>query len=290
MGDARCVVPRRDRPAQAPRLVPATAQGPRERRRRPERRGGPVPRTPDGPLAELEGQSGRQVYPPTHRFGGALDDEFTRGYTLERWKPHPLNVSYIRKACELADSKGIAVYWLMPPVSPPLQALCDSSGTAAALGRFAARMQEACPNLVVIDARHSGFPLDDFADPIHLNGVGNHALSTLLAEALAARIPLRQTAPDASNSPPPAPSPPQFPAKTSMARPSPSGRSPCAADRQGRADLRSFRVALVDSTSMPCPRPTQALVGKPREPYGQRGARCPPPEPSCERPGPSGRS
>ena len=132
---------------------------------------------------------GAQVWPATYRFGGALDPEFARGYSLPSWKPHPLNAHFLRKTCDLAASQGIPIFWLLPPVSPPLQALCDASGTAEKLDRFAARMQAACPNLVVVDARHSGFPLDAFADPLHLNGVGNHALSARLAEALAGRIP-----------------------------------------------------------------------------------------------------
>ncbi|QDV32854.1 hypothetical protein [Tautonia plasticadhaerens] len=101
-----------------------------------------------------------------------------------RWKSHPANEAAVHRLFELADHYGITVAWLLPPTRPDWQSRRDSLGIVDAVDRFVAEVRSGHRNLVVLDARASGFPAEVFRDPTHLDGLGAVALTESLAEAL----------------------------------------------------------------------------------------------------------
>jgi hypothetical protein len=104
------------------------------------------------------------------------------------WVPYPANASYVRRALDLAASREVPVFWLLPPVSPSRQARRDRSGLDEGYTRFVRETAARYPNVVVLDARRSGYARDLFADPTHLHRVGAVELSAAVADALAPRL------------------------------------------------------------------------------------------------------
>src|SRR5262249_49405390 len=121
---------------------------------------------------------------PSFRDLPAPPAEPTRSGT---WRPDPTNALYLRKFLELAARHGISVVWLLPPCSPGVQAIWDHSGDEALFDRFIRATGARHPNLVVVDARRSGFPPDLFVDGIHLDRDGALALSAEIADFLLAQ-------------------------------------------------------------------------------------------------------
>ena len=101
------------------------------------------------------------------------------------WSAHPVNASYTAKLLDLAQSRGIRVAWLLPPMDPEVQALCDRRGQDARFAQFVRRMAGSRANVVVVDARRTRFERTQFVDWAHLNGKGALVLSDALAEVLA---------------------------------------------------------------------------------------------------------
>jgi hypothetical protein len=100
------------------------------------------------------------------------------------WTCAPSNEHYVRRFLDLAAQHRITVYWLITPLSPTTQELWHRTGNDARFARFVRSYLERYPNLVVVDARHSGFEPSVFIDGIHLDRDGAIALSTGLAEIL----------------------------------------------------------------------------------------------------------
>ena len=93
------------------------------------------------------------------------------------WRPDPRNVHHLRRFLDLAADRGIPVVWLLPPVTPELQALNDRSASESRYLAFVRRIQADFPDVAVVDARHAGFPLTAFTDPVHLDRQGATVLS-----------------------------------------------------------------------------------------------------------------
>jgi hypothetical protein len=104
------------------------------------------------------------------------------------WAPYPANASYVRRALDLAAAREVLVFWLLPPVSPSRQARRERSGLDEGFSRFVRETAARYPNVVVLDARRSGYARDLFADPTHLHRVGAVELSAAVADALASRL------------------------------------------------------------------------------------------------------
>ncbi len=100
------------------------------------------------------------------------------------WSAHPINAFYTTKLLDLAQSRGIRVVWLLPPMDPEVQALCDLRGQNARFEQFVRRSVASRENVVVIDARRSPFERTQFVDWAHLNGKGALILSDALADVL----------------------------------------------------------------------------------------------------------
>jgi hypothetical protein len=110
-----------------------------------------------------------------------------------RWSPHPVNVVYLNRFLELAASKQIPVYWLLPPIHPELQARIDASQFDLACTAFIRDVQNRFPGMVVVDGRHAGFSADLFTDGVHVNRRGALKLSAELAVLLCNRIGVEES-------------------------------------------------------------------------------------------------
>jgi hypothetical protein len=105
----------------------------------------------------------------------------------------PRRLAYVDRFLGLAAERGIPVFWVVTPVSPEYQTLADDSDGGAAYGEFVRRTAARFPNVVVLDARWSGYGPGQFTDPIHLNGDGAGALTEAITDAILRPAP----APDA---------------------------------------------------------------------------------------------
>jgi hypothetical protein len=101
-----------------------------------------------------------------------------------RWAPDGTNLTYLHRFFDLAESRGIPVYWLIAPAHPEVQAGVDRNRFDLDHSIFVLEMQKRHPNAIVVDARHSGFTADLFADGAHLNRRGALKLSSALAAVL----------------------------------------------------------------------------------------------------------
>jgi hypothetical protein len=97
---------------------------------------------------------------------------------------HRVNAEYIRRLFALADARGIRVYWLLPPLSPQLQACREQSGAEASYLGFVRSLQGRYPGITVLDGRHSSYDHTLFVDPSHLDGQGAYTLSRDVADVL----------------------------------------------------------------------------------------------------------
>ena len=96
------------------------------------------------------------------------------------------NRAYIKKLLELAASREIPVFWVLPPYKPTLQARVEQNGFDAAHEAFVRSMMSRYPGLHVVDGRHAGYDPRAFADPHHLGADGATVFSESLAEVLRA--------------------------------------------------------------------------------------------------------
>ncbi|HWE37491.1 MAG TPA: hypothetical protein VG406_13055 [Isosphaeraceae bacterium] len=126
---------------------------------------------------------GGMVFPRNDRFRGEFDPKNPVLFDVD-WRPDPVNVGYVRRFLALARSRGVRVYWLLPPIVPEAQARRDRLGVEAAQERFIDGMLAEFPDVVVLDARHSGYESALFWDPIHLDRHGATALSVGVAMAV----------------------------------------------------------------------------------------------------------
>jgi hypothetical protein len=97
----------------------------------------------------------------------------------------PTRLVYMDRFLRLASDRGIAVYWLMMPISPELQAVTDASGADAQYGEMVRRFERRYPNVVVLDGRRTpGYGPNRFMDTIHLDGKGAAALTNEVADLM----------------------------------------------------------------------------------------------------------
>lgn len=127
---------------------------------------------------------GGQYTPTNPAFHGEVTDAEHQTLLSDRFWCHRLNRHYIHRFLKLAESQRVRVFWLLPPVSPALQARRDSSGAEAQYERFIREIQAEHPELIVLDARRSGYQANLFQDARHLVADGTLALSKSVASAV----------------------------------------------------------------------------------------------------------
>ena len=78
----------------------------------------------------------------------------------------PTNAEGMERLLQLAASRDIPVFWLLPPLSPVLQALRDRSGAEEGYERFVISFLTLYPRLLtVLDARRGDYPCDAVHGP-----------------------------------------------------------------------------------------------------------------------------
>ena len=113
------------------------------------------------------------------------DPVLVTGLTPAAWTIDPINAAYFERFVTLAESHGIPVFWVIPPLGPEVESARAIQGTAAAYSRFAREAQARHPGLNVLDARAAGYVGPCHTDPIHLNEVGAVTFSGDVAQAIA---------------------------------------------------------------------------------------------------------
>jgi hypothetical protein len=101
----------------------------------------------------------------------------------------PVNVAFIHRFLDLAESRSIPVYYLLPPIKPGLQAECERTGFDAAYVAFLGEIQARHPGVVMVDGRHAGYDPALFYDANHLGRDGAWAYSVALGDLLRLRPP-----------------------------------------------------------------------------------------------------
>lgn len=97
---------------------------------------------------------------------------------------HPTNRSYVERFLALAEAHGIAVFWLLPPYQPTLQAACEASGYDRFHEDWVRDLARRHPRLRVIDGRHGNYDPAAFMDPHHLISPGAQVFSAEVGEVL----------------------------------------------------------------------------------------------------------
>jgi hypothetical protein len=133
-------------------------------------------------LRNWEVNRGAEILPS--RPGRVEDvDTWMRGYFPD-FSCSATNRAYIEKFLDLAASRQIPVFWVLPPYKPELQARCEQAGIDALHESFVRGLQAKHPGLRVIDARHAGYDAAVFSDLHHLGREGAALFSTEVAEVL----------------------------------------------------------------------------------------------------------
>ena len=109
------------------------------------------------------------------------------GVSPREWACDPGDRAYLERFLTLAESRGIAVYWLLPPFAPEVHEMRASRGSDAAYAQFVRSIQTRHPATVVLDARRSGYDNSVHLDHLHLDHRGASVLSGDLAAVLADR-------------------------------------------------------------------------------------------------------
>ena len=123
------------------------------------------------------------------------EDSLIDGISPRAWACQPLDRAYLERFLDLAESRRITVYWLLPPLSPGVHARRAERGSDALYDQFAREILAGHPKAVVLDARASGYDDSVHIDHLHLDRRGASVLSadvaSVVLEGLAARSPGR---------------------------------------------------------------------------------------------------
>jgi hypothetical protein len=132
---------------------------------------------------------GGQYTPTNPNYHGELPEAELSGLLADKFWCNKINRAYVDRTIALAESRGIRVFWLLPPVTPGLQARRDASGAEAKYEAFIRGIQARHPRLVVLDGRRSGYDWPVFQDVRHLVADGTLSLSADVAAAVANGAP-----------------------------------------------------------------------------------------------------
>jgi hypothetical protein len=128
---------------------------------------------------------GSQVNAPPATPSGSTSPLADATYYPRIWYLHPLNAIYVHRFLTLASSRGIKVYWLVPPIRPDIQTLLERNEIDEHYVGYVRKLQATFPGMIVVDGRHAGYGGNLFIDPIHMHRVGAEAFSEGLARVLA---------------------------------------------------------------------------------------------------------
>lgn len=142
-----------------------------------------------GFLRQWAAHRGMEPRPEGGRFDGRIEPGLERTLFAEPWRVLWVYEHYVRRISALAASHDVPVFWLVAPIAPEAQDRRDAMGLDALHTRNLRAILARTPNLVLLDARHAGYPASAFFDSCHLNARGASQLTTKVADAIAARLP-----------------------------------------------------------------------------------------------------
>ena len=105
------------------------------------------------------------------------------------WRRDPTTVEYVHRFLDLAGSRQIPVFWVIPPLWPGSQDWRDRRNLDPPYLAFIAGLQAAHAGVTLIDGRRSGYKASLFLDAVHLKRVGAEALTVGIADRLSAGWP-----------------------------------------------------------------------------------------------------
>ena len=123
---------------------------------------------------------------------GVLDGRTPR-IDLKDYQPthlpiRAMNAWYAERFVALAESRGIVVFWLSPPLPPEVEARREHYGWYRDMEPFLRGLMDRHANLTVVDGRGAGYDLEHFRDMVHLDAKGaisfTNALSAIVRDQL----------------------------------------------------------------------------------------------------------
>jgi hypothetical protein len=133
--------------------------------------------------ANIKRNRGALIVPRNPSYRGEISEGYRQSFLADGWRCDPDEHRAIHKFLDLAAAHGIRVYWLVVPLCPALQAAREQKGLDAIYSQFV-RSFQGYPNLVVLDARRSGYDASVFLDASHLDLQGAFVLSRDIADVL----------------------------------------------------------------------------------------------------------
>ena len=121
---------------------------------------------------------------PRNPFAASQKFAWTTDLFPPRWRPLPINRRYVDRLFAFAESRGILVYWVIPPLSPATQLESERIGLDRKYEAFVRQVQTRHPGVIVVDGRHADYGQDLHFDPIHLDRAGAAAFATDLAKII----------------------------------------------------------------------------------------------------------
>ena len=116
------------------------------------------------------------------------EDYLLDGVSPASWTIAPRDDAYLDRFVGLAQSRGIPVYWLIPPLVPEAHARRALRGADDAYDRLVRSKLARFSNIVVLDARRSGYDDSAHVDHLHLDREGATVLSGDIAAVLGERL------------------------------------------------------------------------------------------------------
>ena len=136
---------------------------------------------------------GALLFPKNPAVADEVPPEEHYVYYPAHWSADPVNRKYLGRFLDLAASRRIPVFWVLPPISPKPQARREGLGLDLAFTRFVAGPQGRHANVTVVDGRHAGYHPKLFFDQSHLDRQGATTFSLDLAEIIARHLDGKET-------------------------------------------------------------------------------------------------
>ena len=150
------------------------------------RRASPWPRQSEI-WARWKNEAGAQPMPPSP-FDPVPDPGLVALLSPDHWECDPINAAYFERFLALAASRGVPVFWLIPPLNPALEARRAQTKADEAYDRFVRLALDRHPEVVVLDARRSGYDNSVYIDALHLDERGAKVLTGDLAALVSDRL------------------------------------------------------------------------------------------------------
>jgi hypothetical protein len=139
----------------------------------------------NGPwLRSFNVNQGATLVPDAFRSPWPAQSYIDQVFWPQHWEIDPVGGRYVRRFLELAASRHIPVFWVMPPIQESLQDGRDKRDLDEAYIECVFKLLKRFPNNVLVDGHHSAFPDSVFWDPSHLNRTGALALSFGIAQVI----------------------------------------------------------------------------------------------------------